>query len=144
MKLPDNSVEAANRHELTAILIFAFCHVLTLHADINGVDIVIHTPEGEVRNTQIKARPTIEWERYGGRSIWMAFPDPQGEKIVGKRLWFHVKHDLLVDFFNQDGGKRGLDKEYSRSEISKKLLEFLQPYILKGSGQNAQEEQTKP
>ena len=54
---------------------------------------MIRTPDGELRPVQMKGRPVVEWQRYGGRQIWMLFPDPRGRKPG--RPWFFVKHDEL-------------------------------------------------
>lgn len=41
----------------------------------------------------MEGRPTVEWRRYGGRKIWMLFPDPADCKTG--RLWFFIQHDKL-------------------------------------------------
>ena len=71
-----NEIEAANRAEATAILIRAGYRVYRPEADVSGEDLVVRTPDGELRLVQMKSRPTVELRRYGGKNIWMLFPQP--------------------------------------------------------------------
>ena len=88
-----NAIEAANRAEVTAILIRAGYRVYRPEADVSGEDLVIRAPNGDLRPVQMKGRPTVDLRRYGGRQIWMLFPDPAGSKPG--RPWFLIQHDEL-------------------------------------------------
>jgi hypothetical protein len=106
-KLTSNEIEAANRAEATAILIRAGYRVYRPEADVSGEDLVIRTPVGDLRSVQMKSRPTVEWRRYGGRHIWMLFPDPKGPKPGIP--WFFIKQDELYGWIKKRHaiGKRG-------------------------------------
>jgi hypothetical protein len=82
MHLKSNEIEAANRAEAAAILIRAGYRVYRPETDVHGEDLVIRSPEGVLRSVQMKGRPAVEWKRYGGKTIWMLFPDPQGSTVV--------------------------------------------------------------
>ena len=69
-KLTSREIEAANRAEATAILIRAGFRVYRPEADVQGEDLVVREPGGKLSAVQLKGRPTVEWERYGGRQIW--------------------------------------------------------------------------
>jgi hypothetical protein len=78
--LKSNEIEAANRAEATALLIRAGYRVYRPEADVSGEDLVVRTPQGELRAVQMKGRPTVDWRRYGGVNVWMLVPDPKGCK----------------------------------------------------------------
>ena len=59
-----NAIEAANRAEVTAILIRSGYRVYRPEADLSGEDLVIRIPEGELRSVQMKARPLVHWKLY--------------------------------------------------------------------------------
>lgn len=92
-KLSSNEIEAANRAEATSLLIRAGYRVYRPEADVTGEDLVVRTPDGSLRTVQLKGRPTVEWARYGGRQIWMLFPDPAGP--IPGRNWFLIDHDAF-------------------------------------------------
>ncbi|MES0199757.1 hypothetical protein [Mesorhizobium sp. M0011] len=86
------SIEAANRAEVTALLIRSGYRVYRSEADIDGEDLVVRTPGGELIAVQLKGRPLVDWKRYGDRGIWMLFPSQKYE--AGKaRDWYLVPHD---------------------------------------------------
>jgi hypothetical protein len=94
-----NAIEAANRAEVTAILIRAGYRVYRPEADVSGEDLVIRIPDGELRSVQMKARPLVHWKLYGGKDMWMLFPDPTGD--IPGRPWFFIKHDELFNWFKE-------------------------------------------
>ena len=83
--ITSNEREAANRAEVTALLIRSGVRVYRPEADVQGEDLVLRNPSGGLRSVQLKSRPTVEQARYGGRGIWMLFPDP---KFSLGRDWF--------------------------------------------------------
>lgn len=98
-------------------------------ADVNGEDLVIRASDGELRSVQMKGRPMVEWRRYGGRDIWMLFPDPLGRQPG--RSWFLVKHDELFTWVkNRHGAAPGWAEAWSYSRISADLRNWLQPFML--------------
>lgn len=128
-KLTSNEIEAANRAEATAILIRAGYRVYRPEADVSGEDLVIRAPDGELRPVQMKGRPSVEWRRYGGRQIWMLFPDPSGRKPG--RPWFFIKHDdLFSRVKNRHGAAPGWNDAWSYPRMSVDLRELLQPFML--------------
>jgi hypothetical protein len=89
-----NEIEAANRAEATALLIRAGYRVYRPEADCDGEDLVVRTPKGKLRAVQLKGRQRVDEKKYGGRSLWMLFPDSTFE--AGKeRAWYLVPHDIL-------------------------------------------------
>lgn len=129
IKLTSNEVEAANRAEVTALLVRAGYRVYRPEADCYGEDLVIRTPKGELRAVQLKSRPTVDRERYGrSPDLWMIFPDaPHG----AARSWFLVKH---LDFYRWVRRKHGHTlkwrEAWSYPKVSKELGEFLAPFLV--------------
>jgi hypothetical protein len=118
-------IEAANRAEVTAILIRAGYRVYRPEADVSGEDLVIRTPGGRLRMVQMKSRPSVDLRRYGGKHIWMLFPDPQGPKPG--RSWFFIEHDDLFQWIkNRHGTTTGWSEIWSYPHLSSDLRAFLQ------------------
>jgi len=129
MPLTSNEIEAANRAEATAILIRAGYRVYRPEADVGGEDLVIRCPQGNLRCVQMKGRPTVEWKRYGGKTIWMLFPDPQGSKPG--RPWFLVEHDQFFQWVKaRHGTTPGWADAWSYPRISADLRQWLEPFRL--------------
>jgi hypothetical protein len=136
-----NAIEAANRAEVTAILIRAGYRVYRPEADVSGEDLVIRIPEGELRSVQMKARPLVHSKLYGGKryagsEMWMLFPDPTGD--IPGRPWFFIKHDMLFNWYKKRHGaapgwvqrhKEG-KAEWSEKVLTDKLRKFLQPKFM--------------
>ena len=135
-KLTNNEIEAANRAEVTAILIRAGYRVYRPEADVSGEDLVIRTPEpeGELRRVQMKGRPLVNSHRYGG--MWMLFPDPAGVKPG--RPWFFIKHDEIFNWYKERHGAapgwtqrhEAGQPEWSEKGLGVELRKFLQPFML--------------
>ena len=129
MPLKSNEIEAANRAEATAILIRAGYRVYRPEADVHGEDLVIRPPEGYLRSVQMKGRPVVEWKRYGGKNIWMLFPDPKG--LQPGRPWFLVEHDKFFEWVKQrHGTAQGWVDAWSYPYISADLHQWLKPFQL--------------
>jgi hypothetical protein len=117
--------EAANRAEVTALLIRAGYRVYRPEADCYGEDLILRTPKREFRAVQLKSRPEVDWKRYGRKSLWMLFPDPKGS---GARKWFLVPHD---EFYEWIKGKHPHARKFKQTQawnypfISKELARFL-------------------
>jgi hypothetical protein len=131
-----NLIEAANRAEVTAILIRAGYRVYRPEADVSGEDLIIRIRGGELRSVQMKARPLVHWKLYGGNDMWMLFPDPAGDKPG--RPWFFIKHDELFNWYKKAHGtapgwverhKAG-KAEWSEKGLGKELRDFLQPEFM--------------
>jgi hypothetical protein len=126
--LTSNEIEAANRAEATAILIRAGYRVYRPEADVKGEDLIVRTPSDELRAVQLKARAEVDWSRYGGRQIWMLFPDQGG---IPGRAWFLVEHDRLFDWMKQRHAAAPKWNDYwSNPKLSAELRAFLQPFTL--------------
>jgi len=95
-------IEAANRAEATALLIRSGYRVYRPEADVSGEDLVIRTVHGELRPVQLKSRPAVDWRRYGGKDIWMLFPEFVGSS--NGRSWFLVPHDQLFAWIKDRHG----------------------------------------
>ncbi len=128
--MTSNEIEAANRAEATALLIRAGYRVYRPEADAYGEDLILRDPTGELRAVQLKARPLVDWSRYGGKNIWMLFPDPKG--TIPGRDWFLIMHDTLFENMLQEhGGTESMAKKaWSDATISKRLRTFLANYQL--------------
>jgi hypothetical protein len=132
-----NEIEAANRAEVTAILIRTGNRVYRPEADVSGEDLVIRRLGNDaLLLVQMKSRPMVHSFLYGGRNIWMLFPDPVGD--IAGRPWFLIKHDELFEWFKgQHGALPGWEQrskaylaEWSERRISRDLDEFLQRFKL--------------
>lgn len=55
-----NKIEAANRAEVTALLILSGHRVYRPEADGYGEDLIHRTPNGDLRAVQLKGRPTVD------------------------------------------------------------------------------------
>lgn len=129
MPLKSNEIEAANRAEATAILIRAGYRVYRPEADVHGEDLVIRSPEGALQSVQMKGRPAVEWKRYGGKTIWMLFPDPQGPQPG--RPWFLVEHDEFFQWVKaRHGTAQGWTDVWSYLRMSADLCQWLERFKL--------------
>ena len=128
-KITANEVEAANRAEVTALLIRAGYRVYRPEADCHGEDLVLRTPSGELRAVQLKSRPEVDWKRYGARSLWMLFPDPKNGR---ERTWFLVPHDSFYQW-TQDKHRHApkFNQAWSYPFVSKELGVFLKEFAVK-------------
>jgi hypothetical protein len=129
-RLTSNEIEAANRAEATAILIRAGYRVYRPEADVSGEDLVIRAPDGELRAVQMKGRPSVDWRRYGGRQLWMLFPDPAGRKPG--RPWFFIKHDTAGEFTKSMFcvGKDNVKSRYPRPSTNSPAVSNMMTFLL--------------
>jgi hypothetical protein len=119
--------EAAHRAEATSLLIRAGYRVYRPEADVQGEDLVIRTPDGQLRSIQLKGRPTVEWARYGGMGIWMLFPDPIG--VVPGRDWFLIAHDVFYAWVERRHGKAAKwGRAWHYPKLGKEVAAFLESY----------------
>jgi hypothetical protein len=126
--LTSNEVEAANRAEVTALLIRAGYRVYRPEADCYGEDLILRDREGTLHAVQLKSRPTVDPARYGGdRRMLMLFPDPEA---TGEWKWFLVPHDDLCNRLKEHGDSFRKDDTWSTAHISKSLSEFLKSFRL--------------
>ena len=126
IRLTSNEKEAANRAEVTALLIRAGFRVYRPEADCYGEDLILRTPKGELRPVQLKARPEVDWKRY--QSLWMLFPGPQNSN---GRKWFLVPHDEFYEWTkDKHGHATGWKGAWSYPYISKELGQFLDKFAL--------------
>lgn len=127
-RLTSNEIEAANRAEITARLIRLGYRVYAPEVDSHGEDLVIRSPKNDLLSVQMKGRPTVNKNKYGGRrNIWMLFPDPTGQSFV--REWYLIPHKILYKWMRMKHGKAsGWDGNWSDPKISKELKKLLHPY----------------
>jgi hypothetical protein len=127
-RLSSAEIEAANRAEATALLIRRGYRVYRPEADVRGEDLVIRTPAGVLWPVQLKARPCVDWPRYGGRKIWMLFPHPQ--QPMEQRDWFLVPHDAFFPWAKaRHGNAAKWNEAWSYPSVSKELAAFLEPFV---------------
>jgi hypothetical protein len=73
---------------------------------------------------QLKPRPTVDWGRYGGQSLWLLFPNPSESRCV--RKWFLVPHDEFYQWVKKRHGHAPKWSDaWSYPTISKDLGRFL-------------------
>jgi hypothetical protein len=127
-KLTANEIEAANRAEATALLIRAGYRVYRPEADCYGEDLILRTPNGELRAVQLKGRPAVDWNKYGkGQSLWMLFPDPKSTGLG--RKWFLVPHDQLDEWVKgRHGHAPKWNEVWSYPTVSRELGRFLEKF----------------
>lgn len=118
-------LEAANRAEVTALLIRCGYRVYRPEADIEGEDLVVRTPSGTLHAVQLKGRPSVDWRRYAQRDLWMLFPSTQYQPSV-ERSWFLVPHDDLYAWVEKRHGHAPQwARKWSYPFSGKELVEFL-------------------
>src|SRR5262245_35102666 len=94
-----NLTEAANRGEVTSILIRAGWRVYRPEADVQGKDLVLRHRDGHLLAVQQKGCPEVDRAKYEGKELWLLFPDPKG--IPGRRPWYLLPHDVLFQYFEK-------------------------------------------
>ena len=129
-----NLLEAANRAEVTALLIRAGYRVYRPEADTEGEDLVLRIPDGRLVPVQQKGRVHVEREKYAARGIAMLFPDAP---FNGKRQreWFLIDHDLLFSWLKErHGHAEGFAAgKWSCRSPATWLRERLEPYRIRAS-----------
>lgn len=129
MALSANEIEAANRAEATAVLIRSGYRVYRPEADVAGEDLLLANPTGALMIIQLKGRPAVDWARYGGRAIWMLFPDPRG--AIPGRPWFLVPHDELYAWFEvRHAHTAGWSRAWSVPQLTRELRDYLGQYAI--------------
>lgn len=122
-----NEIEAANRAEVTAILIRAGHRVYRPEADCDGEDLIVRC-HGELRAVQLKSRPTVDPQKYGEDDrIWMLFPEKENADGSPRR-WFLVPHGQLYTWLKEHNVGFRDDGTWSSGSISKRLSDFLDPF----------------
>lgn len=122
------STEAANRAEATALLIRCGFRVYRPEADIDGEDLVLRRPAGDLVGVQLKPRLLVEWRRYGGRGLWMLFPSASYAPDV-PRTWFLVPHDDLFAWVKaRHAHTPKWADHWSYPSLGRDLRGFLEPY----------------
>lgn len=127
--ISSNLLEAANRAEVTALLIRAGYRVYRPEADTEGEDLVLRQPSGVLIAVQQKGRVHVERDKYAERNIWMLFPDAPFD---GKRQrdWFLIEHDRLFRWLEkQHGHADGFSAgKWTCRSPARWLRERLEPY----------------
>ena len=123
--------EAADRAEVTALLIRCGYYVYRPEADINGEDLVVKLRNGRLVAVQQKGRATVNQAKYGGRNIWMLFPSAKYSPEL-KRDWYFIPHDdLFAWVYDRHGKAPKWNGEWHYPELSKILKEFLEPHLVR-------------
>lgn len=124
------TTEAANRAEVTALLIRHGYRVYRPEADIEGEDLVVRTPAGQLVGVQLKGRPVVDWKRYGDRGLLMLFPSAPYHPTEPRR-WFLVPHDPLYAWvLERHGHAKGWAEAWSYPGISQELATFLARHVI--------------
>ena len=120
--------EAANRAEVTALLIRCGYRVYRPEADSHGEDLIVRTPSTELRAVQLKGRPVVNQKYLGKSNIWMLFPS-QRYKSSSPRSWYFVPHGVLYKWMKKRHGhtwKRGWS-----CNMTRELSAFLEQWKLR-------------
>jgi hypothetical protein len=129
-KLTSNEIETANRAEATALLIRAGYRVYRPEADCYGEDLTLHDPNGKRLAVQLKGRLTINWEKYGNKSLWMLFPSAPFNP-ADKRDWFLVPHDRLYVLMEKRHGRAdSFKKEWHCRNVALKDRPPLNKFVI--------------
>lgn len=129
--------EAANRAEVTALLIRCGYRIYRSEADIDGEDLVVRTPAGELRPVQLKGRPYVEWKRYGGRGLCMLFPSTPWRPDEA-RTWFLVVHDPFFAWVKaRHGHTPKWGDQWSYPTTGKNLAAYLAEWAVKPLAETA-------
>lgn len=83
--------EAINLADVTALFLTKGYMLYRPEADVGGIDFLLSTPGQKILKCQLKSRPYVEWNRYGGKDLFMVFPDDK----TTPRDWYLVPHDTL-------------------------------------------------
>jgi hypothetical protein len=133
--LKSNEIEAANRAEVTALLIRSGYRVYNPEADVSGEDLILRTPSGALIAVQQKGRLFVDNGRYGvaGEDIWMLFPECP--YVPNKRRsWYLVPHNILFDWLKgRHGHAAGWNDVWGVRSLSKEQRAFLEKYEVKTS-----------
>jgi hypothetical protein len=132
--MPDKStntllIEAANRAEVTALLIRCGYRVYRPEADVGGEDLIVRTPKGKLWPTQRKGRAIVDRARYGGKSLHMLFPDSKFDPAK-PRQWFLAPHDELYDWVKKDSPSGLPAERRSYPQFTAKLRKFLEKWMV--------------
>jgi hypothetical protein len=118
-------IEAANRAEVTSLLIRCGYMVYRPEADFEGEDLVVKTPACELLGVQLKGRPCVDWARYGGKRLWMLFPSAPFAVNI-RRDWYLTPHDELYEWIEKRHGHTAKwGKAWSYPSMSADLREKL-------------------
>ncbi|MDP8994332.1 MAG: hypothetical protein M3N07_05005 [Pseudomonadota bacterium] len=125
-------IEAANRAEATAKLIRSGFRVYRPEADCEGEDLVLRSPNGDLRPVQLKGRPFVNRARYGGNGLWMLFPSASFN-FSGTREWYLIPHDMLYDYVAQrHGAAPNRNEAWSYPYVPEHLKSFLGAWRVTG------------
>ena len=131
------ATEAANRAEVTALLIRCGYRVYRPEADIEGEDLVIRHPTGALFAVQLKGSPIVDCRRYGGRGLWLLCPSAAYTPSV-PRSFFLLPHDPFFDWVKTRHGHAPSWADHWRyPAISKALAAFLAEYQVRPSAESA-------
>jgi hypothetical protein len=134
-------IEAANRAEVTALLIRCGYRVYRPEADYDGEDLVVRLPSNEFLSVQLKSRAKVDLKRYGNRKISMLFPSSPYSQTK-PRVWFLVPHDHLYGWVEKRHGHLQTSKKHlnwSYPSISRDLCEFLDGWKLRAPDERSAE-----
>lgn len=129
-------IEAANRAEVTALLIRCKYKVYRPEFDAEGEDLVIRAPSREIRSVQLKGHACVDYNRFGKRKIWMLFPCRK-YSATNPRNWYLVPHDKLYDWLSKRFKRRNMMRKTRKWDIPnranepKDLSQFLKNWQLK-------------
>jgi hypothetical protein len=132
-----NLIEAANRAEVTALLVRSGYRVYRPEADCEGEDLVLRTPMGELVAVQLKGRAYVSQPRYGAKNLWLLFPSGPFQAGAARK-WYLVPHDELFAYIEGRHGKApGWDGAWSYPSPPQHLTDYLGEFEIRPSEKKA-------
>jgi hypothetical protein len=132
-RLSGAAEEAANRAEVTAILIRLGYGVYRPEFDWNGEDLIVKMSNNKsFRVVQLKSRAFVDEKRYSNKKIWMLFPSGPFSRSE-ERTWYLIPHDKLFKYTDERYGHGAgwkKHRNWSYKSLPQETREFLRPWIL--------------
>jgi hypothetical protein len=99
-------------------------------ADCYGEDLTLRDPRGKRLAVQLKGRLTVNWGKYGNKSLWMLFPSAPFN-AADKRDWFLVPHDRLYDLMKKRHERAAsFEKEWHCRTVADKDRPSLNKFVI--------------
>lgn len=132
------ATEAANRAEVTALLIRCGCRVYRPEADIEGEDLVLRLTDATLGAAQLKPRVYVDRPRYGGIGLRMLFPIGAFTPTA-PRPWFLVLHDPLFELVERlHGHTPKWNERWHSAYPGKALRDYLAPFEIRPAAEPAE------
>lgn len=120
--------ESFNFQKASAILADYGFSTIRLTSDWQGADFIAQHKNGTFLKVQLKGRLSF-FKKYQNQDLYVCFPN--------KNSWYLYPHDPLLETIENEmhikkskSWQRGPDGGYTYPNLSKRMQQLLQPYIL--------------